>query len=192
MLKVGQSSPFFVRETAYSIEFFSHHSHSLRSLNETGLSNMNLAILCDGDSLETLVLQNVSFWQPAAEEASEKFISAVKLLFPLPNKETGLHRFSRLNCLTLWDVEVSETDDVGEEVAAATDLFDDEKRINLSFPSLKNLIISHLPVLPQGHLPVVFGKHLLNLRGTYLESLHLKNVDCGKDDAWPSFKEEQR
>ncbi len=89
--------------------------------------------LFHGNCLEALELHSICFSGAGLIKSDNAFIDALKFLFPLPNKETGLHRFGRLNCLKLWDVSMEEAvRRVPREVTTFSKLFEDEKRAKVS------------------------------------------------------------
>ncbi len=133
--------------------------------------------LCSGNLLESLELSDVGYgpWSP-------RFVEAMDFLFPTPNKETGIHHFSRLESLKLDSFGVDEwpdddDDEVDEDVRARLNLFDDKKRIKMAFPKLRALILGN----------VLDNYGILKVKGSQLESLHLCRVSNIKKEKLPSF-----
>ncbi len=144
---------------------------------------MNLNKLCAGNSLETLDLFNMEFWIDAGEDYLVEF---EKFLFPIPNKETGIHHFSSLKCLKMWG-SILDCTDVNPDK-----WFKNKHRVKLAFPAICQLVLGDLR-LDRGsgggvHAGDYFGGNLLQLRAPYLESLHLGIVRPGNEsDILPAF-----
>ncbi len=101
---------------------------------------MDFRKLCAANSLETLELVNIKFWV----EDAETFVKVAKFLFRIPNKETGIHHFSRLKCLKLW---IDEVERVGwqEDLdkAEGYNLYKDKERTKIAFPMLETSMKMH-------------------------------------------------
>ncbi len=126
--------------------------------------------LCSAKRLECLELDSLSY---NCFSDVDVFLEAMDFLFPTPNKETGIHHFSRLRCLKLWNFRVEEWPDVGddvvsEEIRDRLPLFNDDKRIKICFPNLRGLALRY----PTSNLAALESA-LLIARGSFLDSLHL-------------------
>ncbi len=146
---------------------------------------MDIPQLISANCLETLELDSF-----AATSWNHHFSQNVDFLFPTPNKETGIHHFSRLRCLKIWELIVYKTNgyessDIEDEVRKRLLLLDGKNfdRINLAFPHLRALVLGFThPLAASG-----FAHNLLAARGPYLESLHLSATFKTKE-VTPRFK----
>ncbi len=104
------------------------------------------------------------------------FTEATNFLFPIANEETGIHHFSHLSSLKLWNVDLlvqNEREIWSKKVVESYNLFQTKPRIKEAFPALRNLAISN----PFRRI-YTFANHLLTLRAPYLESLHFQRFSC--------------
>ncbi len=132
---------------------------------------MDIPQLISKNHLETLELDDFSTGYNC-----DHFSQSVDFLFPIPNKEKGVHHFSSLRCLKIWDLHMGPPmSHVEEEVRNRLSLFDDKNlnRINLAYPNLRALALGEF--IYASDLATRFANKLLAARGPHLESLHVSS-----------------
>ncbi len=143
---------------------------------------MDKTQLCSANRLESLELDSLTYNCLSDVDA---FMKAMDFLFPTPNKETGIHHFSRLRCLKLWEFSVEglpdddDEEEVDKEIKARVPFFEDEKRLEIAFPNLRGFAL-------RSSERALWGP-LLRSRGPLLESLHLSGDYFYASNELPSF-----
>ncbi len=111
-------------------------------------------------------------------EGDDDFAELAKFLLPTPNKETGIHHFSRLKCLSLGGPQM--------DFFGPLDYFKDKKQVNVAFPAVSELVLGDVRLFPNVDFdePDIIANlawNLLELRAPYLESLHLARVRLDRE-----------